>query len=666
MKIRKSIAAIVLILVCSMADAQTLSWENTLSQLLTDDENESLSWENTFETLSELGQSPININTATREDLQRIPFLNEQQIEDINAYTYQYHGMKTLGELSLIESLDPIRRQLLSNFIFIGENNERKGFPEMKNIIKYGKHDLTGTIKIPFYDRKGDENGYLGYKYRHSIRYTFSCGEYLKIGITGAQDAGEPFFSGRNSMGYDHYSFYILIRKLGRIKSLVVGRYRLKTGMGLVVNNDFGFGKLATLSSLGRNSNDINGYSSRSDANYMQGVATTVSLAKSIDMTAFVSYRDIDATLNKGDSTIATILRTGYHRTETEMRKKNNASQFIGGGSLQIKNNCFNAGITAAYTSFDKPLEPKTSQKYRQYYASGDRFWNISADYGYKNSRISFRGETATGGCHALATINKLSFQASRGLSLMALQRFYSYKYYSLLAESFSEGGYVQNESGIYLGAEWHPKRSISVMAYTDYAYFPWLKYQAAAASHAWDNYVSASYSINKITLSARYRIKLREKDNEEKTALINNITQRARMSVAYECNKWSAKTTFDFTDDKYKKRSNGWMVSENVSCQLWKRLQAAASLSYFNTDDYASRVYTYERGMLYSFSFPSFYGEGIHYSIFIHADLSPALLLIGKLSTTDYFDRDHISSGLQQIDRSSMTDMEMQLRIKF
>ena len=34
-------------------------------------------------------------------------------------------------------------------------------------------------------------------------------------------------------------------------------------------------------------------------------------------------------------------------------------------------------------------------------------------------------------------------------------------------------------------------------------------------------------------------------------------------------------------------------------------------------------------------------------------------LLLIAKLGTTDYFDRSHISSGLQEISRSSQSDLE-------
>lgn len=663
---KKAILTAILVSLCTIVTAQTRSWENIFSQLLTDDENESLSWENTFEILYQLEQHPININTATREDLEQIPFLSEQQIEEINAYVYQYHGMKTISELAMIESLDPIRQQLLPYFVYIGETETTKGFPALKTILKNGKHDLTATGKIPFYDRHGDKNGYLGYKYRHSLRYTFSYGEYLKVGLTGAQDAGEPFFSGNNSMGYDHYSFYILARKLGRIKSLVIGRYKLKSGLGLILNNDFGFGKTTSISSMSRNSNTINGYSSRSDANYLQGAASTVELTKGLDLTAFISYRKIDATLNKDDGSIATILKTGYHRTQTEMDKKNNASQFVGGGSIQFKRNGFHAGLTALYTSLDKPIKPKTEQKYRKYYAAGKHFWNMSANYGYTSSRWELTGETATGDSHALATINKLSIQPSNNLSLTAVQRFYSYKYHALFAESFNEGGYVQNESGIYLGAEWHPKRNIAVVAYSDYAYFPWAKYQASAASHAWDNYILTTFDIRKWTLSARYRIKIREKDNADKTALINDITQRARLAVAYNGDIWTSKTQIDFTNDKYKETSKGWMLTENLSLQLLKRLQLTASASYFNTDDYFSRVYTYERGMLYSFYFPSFYGEGIHYSLFLRADISPRLLFIGKASTTDYFDRDHISSGLQQIDHSSMTDLELQVRVRF
>ncbi|MDD6392705.1 MAG: helix-hairpin-helix domain-containing protein [Prevotella sp.] len=640
------------------------SWQDVIAELATSDDMESPAWDNTIDLLTELADNPIDINNATREDLERLPFLSDIQIEDIMAYLYQYGSMKSEGELAMIVSLDPLRRKLLTRFIFFGEKDEDRKFPKLSDISKYGKHDILASIKVPFYERKGDKNGFLGYQYKHSIRYTFSYSDYVKIGLTGAQDAGEPFFAGRNSMGYDHYSFYLSLRKMGRIKSLVVGRYKVKMGMGLVINNNIGLGKLTSLSSLGRQSNYIGGYSSRSDANYLQGAAITVSLPANMELTAFASYREIDATLNKDDGSIATILKTGYHRTPTEMEKKNNSSQSLAGGNLSFDNNGFHAGVTALYTHLNRNIDPG-EQLYRRYYAKGQDYWNISVDYGFNKGRFSFAGETATGDCNAIATINKLGFRASGSLSLMAVYRRYSYKYYSLFSESFSEGGYVQNESGIYLGAEWHPSSYLSMSAYSDYSHFPWAKYLIDFSSRAWDNLVSASYSRGNITLGLRYRLKMKEKNNDEKNGLTDDITHKARLFVEYKTEKWKLKTQADFTSDHYKENSNGWMITQSASWTPNRKLSFSASAGYFNTDDYTSRICFYEKGLLYSFNYPSLYGEGVRYSLWTRLTLSSRIWITAKLATTDYFDRDHISSGLQQIDHSSMTDLELQMRVR-
>ena len=106
-------------------------------------------------------------------------------------------------------------------------------------------------------------------------------------------------------------------------------------------------------------------------------------------------------------------------------------------------------------------------------------------------------------------------------------------------------------------------------------------------------------------------------------------------------------------------------MLSQSATWSGLRGLQATVQGGYFHTDDYASRIYTYERGLLYAFSFPAYFGEGLHYALFLRADMGQRWMLIAKLSVTDYFDRDHISSGLQQIDRSSKADLELQLRLK-
>ena len=601
----------------------------------------------------------------TREDLERIPFLNAQQIEDIQAYLYQYHGMRTLGELSMIESLDFQRRQLLSYFVYLSPVSDNKPFPSLKEILSKGHHTLLFTFKAPFYQRKGDINGYLGYPYKHSFRYNFHYNDYFQIGLIGAQDAGEPFFSNKNKFGYDHYSFYIQFRKLGKIKDLVLGRYKLSFGQGLVINNNLSFGKYAALSTLGRQTNGIRVYSSRSSINYLQGAAATIELAHNLDLTTFFSYRTIDATLtSNGD--IKTILNTGYHRTAKEMERKDNASQFTTGGNLNWRCGRLTLGLTALFTHFDKALSPNTDLYYRRYAPSGNDFWNVGINYSYMRKRWSLAGETATCNGGTLATINNISVQVKSNLSLLAMQRYYRYDYTGLFARGFAEGGKIQNENGLLLGTNWEIKHGLSLIAYTDYSYFSHPRFGSHTASRTWDNVLNLYYTHKVWSLCAGYKLKLREKDDFNKTALINEITQRGRLTLNYKAKTWISKTQLDISACHNFSNSIGYMASENVTWVPNSWLQLTALLGYFHTDDFASRIYIYERRPLYSFSFPSFYGIGLHYALFARAELSPNLALILQSSTTSYFDRDKISSGLQQINGSTKSDLELQIRWKF
>jgi hypothetical protein len=643
---------------------QKREWEQYLYQISEMNDIESDVWESYYDMLCDMEANPININTATREELEQLPFLTAEEVEDISEYLYLHGPMKSLGELAMIENLDYFKRRLLFYFTYAGEVESRT-FPSMKNILKYGKHDVMGTVKVPFYTRKGDKDGYEGYQYKHSIRYDFSYGDRVRFGVLGAQDAGEPFFAGKNNLGYDFYSFYFVLKKLGKIKTLALGRYRVRFGMGLVINNNFSFGKLSALSSLGRGGSNIRAHSSLSSGNYLQGAATTVNIVKGLDVSAFVSYRKFDATLNADDGTIATILESGYHRTETELDKKNNSSHVLAGGNVDYSAGGFHVGLTGVYVSLDKRLKPKTEAVYRRHYASGKDFYNIGIDYGYTGHRISFHGETATGGCNAIATINSLSFSLTDNLDLLALQRFYSFRYYSLFAESFSEGGAVQNESGIYLGANWRPIPNLSVMAYSDFAYFAWPKYQASDSSRSFDNLMQMIYVPGGWTFSARYRYKMRERDNAEKSALIFKKEHKGRLSAAYESGVWGGKFQADIAYTDYKKKSFGWMLSQNVSVRLEKLFYAIMSFGYFDTDDYDSRVYAYERGLRYSFYSPAYYGNGVRAALFAVSDFSDKITVTAKVGVTKYFDRDKIGSGYQEIDGSSATDLELQLRLR-
>ena len=195
-------------------NAQVLRYMN---EVMTQEDAASEVWVEAYEQLCEMEQHPLDINSATREQLEALPFLSSQQVEELMEYRDRYGAMKSLGELLMIRSLDYTQRRMLSHFVYVGEEPER-GFPSLPDMAKYGHHELMATARIPFYKRKGDHDGYLGYPYRHWLRYQFTYGEDVKLGLVGAQDAGEPFFANRNKWGYDYYSFYLQLRNLGRLE----------------------------------------------------------------------------------------------------------------------------------------------------------------------------------------------------------------------------------------------------------------------------------------------------------------------------------------------------------------------------------------------------------------------------------------------------------------
>ena len=644
-------------------DVQLRPWEVYLNEVMTLEDVESESLETVYDLLCELEQHPLDVNSLTRETLEQFPFLSAQQIEEIIEYRDRYGPLKSVGELQMVRSLDYAQRRLLSYFIYIGDEQER-GFPKLDDIARYGRHELMATARIPFYRRKGDDGTYLGDPYRHWLRYQFTYHDAVKAGFVGAKDAGEPFFTGQNRWGYDHYAFYLQLRGLGRLESLCLGHYRISMGMGLVMNSDFSLGKVAMLQNLGRASTGLRAHSSRSD-NFLQGAAATLNLGKGLRLTAFGSYRAIDATLNK-DGTAATLLNTGYHRTEAEMDKKHNLNMMKAGGSLSYQYGGLHIGLNMAYSQLSRELKPNTSALYRKNYPQGKDFLNTSLDYRYASHRWSLSGETAIDKAGHLATINTASIRLSDTWSMMALQRFYAYSYASIDAQSFSEGGRVQNESGVYLGLTWRPSPSLRLDAYTDFAYFAWARYQVSQSSTNWDHLLQGTWQHRRWTLDARYRLRRKQKDNADKTALDSHPEHRLRLGLSYAGEGgFGTHTQIDGGYYAYGEKEWGMMISQSLSYES-RRLRLNGGVGYFHTDSYDSRVYLYEKGPLYTYGLASFYGEGIRYWLMARAAIGQKLVLTAKFGVTDYFDRSTIGSSYQQIDASSMTDMDLQVRWKF
>lgn len=654
-----------LLLLLTMPVAAQSDWHEALREWLTAEDVEESYGEELLEQLEERAQTPINLNQTCREELEELPFLTAQQVEELTEYLDHYKPMRSLSELQMVKGLDYHTRRLLQCFVVAGEERKSSVWLKAADLLKYGQHRMTATGKIPFYERQGDRNGYLGYKYRHDLRYQYTFGNRIKAGITAAQDAGEPFFTNKNSMGYDQYNYYVQLRDFGRLEELNLGHYRVQMGMGLVMNTSFHLGKLTTLQTMGRGLHTLSAHSSRSASNHLQGIAATVRLAKQWRVMAFASYQAIDATLND-DGTARTLLYSGYHRTPTEIEKKHNTYETDLGASIGWHQGTLHINANAVYTRYDRSLQPMQNALYHTYSAQGNSFLNMSLDYGWNNHRWAFSGETALNKKGAVALIHTVNCRVTDQLSLMLLHRYYDKRYTAQHANSFREGSSIQNEHGIYLGATWQPLRSWFVQGYVDYAHFSWPRYQVSASSDAFDALLSARYSRKRWTWNMRYRMHIRQRDNDTKKLIVNQRSHRLRIAV-----DWTTTSTLTLRTQgdgvvvsEQGTNSRGIMIGQQARWQQ-RWLKVAATVAWFHSDDYDSRLYQYEPSTQYDFSFPAYYGHGIRYSLMMQADIGKHLALATKLGVTNYFDRSVIGTGLQQIDQSSMADLLIQLNVK-
>jgi hypothetical protein len=278
--------------------------------------------------------------------------------------------------------------------------------------------------------------------------------------------------------------------------------------------------------------------------------------------------------------------------------------------------------------------------------------------------RFSVNGETAINRNGAMATINSLSFQPTASWSIVALQRFYSYRYTTLHGHAFSEGGKVQNESGFYIGTTWQPLNKLRLKGYADFTRFPWARYRISQPSTAQDYMAEAAYTPKRHwTLKGRYRLHLRQLDNNNKTGLRRHNEHRTRLSVDYDNGEWKTTTQADAVKAVNYTIDYGWMVSQQVG---WKHAwwQLSATAAYFNTDSYDSRLYAYERQLPHSFAIPMYYGRGYRLALVARAMIGKTLQIDGKIGTTHYSDRTSIGTGLQEINGNNMTDLDLQVRL--
>lgn len=679
MKLKKIAFFIILWLISTAIHAQTNDWRAHLEQLAEEGLDET-TIENMFQELTMLESSPMNMNTVTRGQLERFTLLTFEQATAVADFLEKNRPVYTVYELRNVPRLDFNTVELILPFFYAGEAD--KATASVAEMLKNGRSEIQFRFDKTLNKRAGygefsdsilqryPNRKYRGEDFYTSLKYAFAYRDKIQFGLLGEKDAGEPFLRKDYRKGYDHYGFHLIVRDLGKLKTLAVGDYRLSFGQGLILNNDFMLSKAWATNNIIRRTQEPKRHFSTAENGFFRGAAAVFQVAK-LNITAFYSNKPFDANLSSIGH-ITSFKTDGYHRTLSEMDKKNNSREQVTGLNINYRKNQFQIGVSGVYHAYNRMYNP-TLRDYNLYYLRDSANLNASVDYYYRFNRFSVAGETAIAKNGAVATTNMVQYSPSNLLSFSALYRYFPISYNALHAQAFSEGSSVQNENGLYLGATFSPLRKLSVTAYVDIFRFPWLKYQVDRPSRGIDVYFLGTYAINRVSnIEIRYKFKEKEQNArypENFVSVLPYNTQKIRLRYNNELKSgWMFRTTFDAASyrQKHFPRQNGYMISQNIGYRGNEKIGGDFYAGYFQSDSYDARIYSYERNILTTFYMPSFSGKGLRIALSGRYNITRQLSFSAKLGHTRYFDRETIGSDTEQISGNSRTDVFTYLRWRF
>lgn len=626
--------------------------------------------DNFLQQLDYFRKHPIDLNSATAEELQALRFITDLQIARLLRYRELLGKFISIYELQSVPTWDLLTIKRILPYVMVGNSASVKDnlFSRFRN----GDQSLLFRATRVLEKSKGYDTSlpthYLGDRNHLMFRYRYQYKDLLYFGLTGDKDAGEQFLRGAQSKGFDFYSIHFFARRLGVIKSIALGDFTVNLGQGLIQWQSLAFGKSSEVMAIKRQAPVLVPYRSAGEFYFNRGFGVTLQ-KKNIEATVFGSYKKISGNIvNDTEERFTSSLTSGYYRTPSEVADKNKIALSSFGGNINYQNSVFKIGVNTVLHHFDVPMQKK-DEPYNLFAISGKKVFNSSIDYSYTYKNVHLFGEAAIDKNFHQAFINGAMMSVDPKIDLSLLYRNIQKQYQSLYGNAFTESTMPSNEKGIYSGIVVRPIQGWQLNAYADFFQFPWIKYLVNAPSRGYDYLLQLNYQPNKqFGMYVRYKNKNKLIDSSGNGIIYypqDQIRQNFRIHLSEQLSSklsLNCRVELMWFNRQQKNAEQGFLTYVEGSHQ-WRKISANLRLQYFETNSYSSRIYVYESDVLYSFSIPAFYDEGFRYYFNLHWDIFKTLQCWLRLSKTVYTDKSIVGSGFDEIAGNKKSEIKIQFK---
>ena len=467
-----------------------------------------------------------------------------------------------------------------------------------------------------------------------------------------------------------------MILNRGKLKKLVIGDYQLQFGQGLLHSGGFMLGKGGEVfTGVKRVNSGIRPYTSALETGFSRGVSATLKFGN-LTFTPFVSAVGLNATVDildtaTGEEFAQSIKFSGLHRTTSELESRRSVGLRSGGANISYQaHKNLRVGMTNMFTQFQKPIL-KSDRLYNKFEFSGSNLWNTSFDFDYYFKGTNFFGEFAKSMHSGNAGIIGLLTNVSPKVDFAFSYRNFQANYHSFFSNAFGERTRNINEKGYFWALKYQINSKWSIQGFMDQFEFEQPTFQSSAPSRGHEYLARLKYIHNKqIHFYTQYRFKQKD-ENGKSDAFTLPIEAYSRhnylVHAHFSVNKTiTLKSRIQATNySKASLSSSGIAFAQDIDFKI-RRMTVIGRFSQFETDDWNSRQYMFERDVLYSFSVPVLYGSGQRYFLMLKYKPSSLFSFWLKYSRTKWNHITSNGSGNELIDLPTRSELKFQTIVNF
>ncbi len=658
------------VLLVAQPPAKEIDFERLVDELLPLQDLD-LNYEDIYENWMQLLNHPLDLNRATRAQLQGLFLLTDQQITALLRHREEEGPFMSLYELQTIPELTPETIERLVLFVRVGQPAHTRALFKKMNGYWVNRWERRLEPRLGFRSTDSTQR-FAGSPDKFYHRLRLQQGNRFTAGFTAEKDAGEAMRLSPTQMGFDFVSGHVHVRNLGRLKSLTLGDFQTQFGQGLLLGGGFGLGKGGeTILTARRSSLGFLPYTSVLESGFFRGVGATLAVTKKLSVHALLSNNKRDGRLQSDslERFISSLPLAGLHRTPAEQAVRRTLRETNQAVVLHYQTEQLEAGMVWHRTHFDQNIL-RNARPYNQFAFQGNTNENVGAFLSYTYKNVSLFGEHGYTWGRGHGTVAGVLGHLSERLAVALHFRSFQRNFISFYSNTFAESTTPQNEQGVYWGFKYQFNKRVSVQGYVDQFRFPWLRFRVYAPSMGTEYLGRINWAPTKtIRLFLQYRAEQKDRNvnSDEPTYQLNTgIKQNVWLNADYGEGNFSFKTRVQWSSYSIQKqKTSGLLLLQDFAFKN-QRFTFAMRYALFDTEDFDNRQYVYERDVWLAFSLPALAGRGIRQYALIQYDLTPRCTVWARWSMTRFAHETSISSGVDQITGNMVNDLKFQVRFGF